>query len=255
MSDDRFVQHDWKWADEYPDLYEDDATCALWYRLTRLADMAWPSAATIPVGTKRRALQKLVDAKLILPVTSHTFKVRGMDKRRGARVAQARKAALARWNDAPSNASSNAGSNAPSNAGSNAKPMPSIAEQSRVEESRAEQDAQTLWYDLKAGQVSEGGLGFVRDLQQQFGDERLQDAMRAEAAASTVDRKFLSRVKSRLLMESERQHQAEQRRRDDDELAYQRSLKEGIERMTPEERARADEIRVGIGEWLRGVGA
>lgn len=55
MSDDRYARHYWRFADEFPDVYDNDAALALWYRLVRLADMAWPAAGTLPYGEIGRA--------------------------------------------------------------------------------------------------------------------------------------------------------------------------------------------------------
>ena len=193
-------------------------------------------------------MARLQSVGLVL-VDGARYRIKGMDKERAERSASASHAARTRWGNAPRNA----GGNAPRNA----ETMPSQAEPSRDETSQAEQDAQALWYDLKGGQVSERALAFVRDLQEQFGDARLMPAMTAEyeAAGRKVDREFLSRVKGRLLIDGERTHAAAERKRADGELAYQRSLKEGVERMTPEERARADKIKAGIADFLKGSAA
>ena len=93
MSDDPYSRHYWRFADEYPDIYEDDAAYALWGRLLRLGDMAWPSAAHLPYGVKKGALKRLVDADLIFQESGGRFRVRGMDKERSARSQAASNAA------------------------------------------------------------------------------------------------------------------------------------------------------------------
>jgi hypothetical protein len=110
----------WRFADEYPDLYADDHTYALWSRLRDIADMAWPASATLPMGTQRKALGRLVEAELVILQPGGHYRIRGMDKHRQARSESARNAAAYRWG-----ANGNAGRNANGNA--DAMPIPSRA--------------------------------------------------------------------------------------------------------------------------------
>ena len=86
-------------ADEFPDIVDDDACFALWVRLLIIADQAWPSVGTLPYGTKRKALDRLIKAEMVT-VTAHRFHLRGMDKEREARAERAKAGAEARWRNA-----------------------------------------------------------------------------------------------------------------------------------------------------------
>ncbi len=151
MPFDPYDKHFWRFADEYPAIYNDDAALALWHRLVRLAGMAWPSAGTLPYGTKKRALKMLTEAdpQLVYLEAGGQFRIRGMDKERAKRQQSARNAANSRWgksandvagnvdgdtdvhaqdsrwSDANGNAGGSANGNATGNANGNAESMPS----------------------------------------------------------------------------------------------------------------------------------
>lgn len=218
-------------ADEFPEVY-DGPDLAGYVRLLVAADQAWPTCARWAGYVTEPELERLAAAGLVIPDGAR-YRIRGMEKERSKRSQAASIAARSRWSDADRIADRNA------------ETMPSKAKPSKDEPSQAEQDALALWYDLKAGQVSEKALAFVRDLQDRFGDEPLCESMRAEFVASkhTVDREFLSRVKSRLLVEGERRAQESEKRRQDDEFEYQRRMKEEAESM-PEETRKANMARL-----------
>lgn len=109
----------WRFADEFPSVFENDFALSLFIRLLRLADMAWPSAGQLPYGVKRNALHKLVTEGLITMESSSRFRVRGMDKHRESRSQSAAHAARTRW----SNADGNAERTAPRYANGNAETM------------------------------------------------------------------------------------------------------------------------------------
>jgi hypothetical protein len=109
----------WRFADEFPTIFEDDFALSLFIRLLRLADMAWPSAGQLPFGVKRSSLRKLEAADLIHMESPSRFRVRGMDKHRESRSQSAAHAARTRWG----NAGGNAERNAPRYANGNAETM------------------------------------------------------------------------------------------------------------------------------------
>ena len=132
MPPDPYSRSYWRFADEFPDIYGDDATYALWCRLRDQGDMAWPSAATLPYGVKKRALERLVTAELIYPQPGGRFRVRGMDKIRQVRSDSARTAADHRWG----NAGRIAVGSADGDASRNAENMPNKRESKRREGKR-----------------------------------------------------------------------------------------------------------------------
>lgn len=230
-------------ADEFPEVY-DGPDLAGYVRLLVAADQAWPTCARWAGYVTEPELERLAAAGLVIPDGAR-YRIRGMEKERSKRSQAASIAARSRWSDADRNADRNA------------ETMPSKAEPSKDEPSLAKPDAFTLWWDIKAGQVTEKALAFVRDLQDRFGDEPLCESMRAEFVASkhTVDREFLSRVKSRLLMEGERQAQESEKRRQERDAAAIRAEQERIANASPEEKARAEVIKAGIADFLKGAAA
>lgn len=92
---------------EYPDIYADDAAFAAWMRLLTLAEKVWPALPELPRSVRMSALRKLVDAKLVLPVPNHCYRIRGLDAERSRRQGLAKSAADARWS-ANSSADGNA---------------------------------------------------------------------------------------------------------------------------------------------------
>lgn len=225
MSDDRYAQHDWKWADEYPELYEDDSTCALWYRLVRLADMAWSAAATIPYGTKRRPLAALVDAGLVLMQTKTTYKIKGMDKRRQARSKRASTAARTRWGNAPSNA--------PSIAASNAETMPNKPEQNKAEQTK-DADCMDAYYRLTGSWPSSKVVPWLNTLAADHGEAAVSEALAAEWAAEMDRATLLSRTQTRLEREA---HEGSKRRKEQQRAAAEAERKRMEEGMSDEQRA------------------
>jgi len=118
----------WRLADEYPDVWDDDAAMATYARLLVSADGAWPAAAAVPVGVKSKAWALLTagDSPLVIPEPhGKRYRIRGLDKHRQGRSDAARIAAGKRWRNADSNADSNAG------AQQRAMHIPSRAEPSR----------------------------------------------------------------------------------------------------------------------------
>ena len=140
MADDPYSRHYWRFADEFPDVFDDDHALALWHRLVRLADMAWPAAGQLPYGVRRSVLDRLVSVALIQMEGQSRFRIRGMDKERTKRSDHARDAAAQRWQY---------GRNAPGNARSiptgNAQTMPSRAEPSKAETRQDEHTAREAW--------------------------------------------------------------------------------------------------------------
>ncbi len=130
----------WRFVDEFPGIYADDAALALWCRLLVEADMAWPASASLPYGTRHAPLDRLKAVNLVYLVPGGRFRIKGMDKERQARSDAGRNAAAARWRNAdamPAHADSNAVGNADSNAERNAVGNAhAILEEKRREEKR-----------------------------------------------------------------------------------------------------------------------
>ena len=97
MAEDRYSRAYWRFRDEYPEVYADDAAYALWNRLLLLGDIAWPMQPTLPIGTKRKALDMLIAVQLIEVEQGGRYRVRGMDKERSRRATLGTRAAAVRW--------------------------------------------------------------------------------------------------------------------------------------------------------------
>jgi len=148
MADDPYSRLYWRLSDEFPTIYDDDASLALWVRLLVAADQAWPAAPFLPAFADDAALAHLVAAELV-SVNGTRYRIRGLDKERKRRRKSARKGANARWSEsdaqadadalahaiADANAYQDADANADANA--DAVAMPSRAKPSRDEPRKA----------------------------------------------------------------------------------------------------------------------
>lgn len=210
MSDDPYSRHYWRWADEYPELYDNDATCALWYRLVRLADMAWPSAATLPFGIRKAALDALVAAELVIRVTATTYRIRGMDKERGKRAQSASNAARSRWSDATRIAPGNATRTATRIAPGNAETMPSRAEPSKAEPSRAARDPADDYFTLTGRYPTDRTLTWLDDIAAEFGADATAASLATEYATDAKTATLIGRVRDRLRRDARALDRAEQ---------------------------------------------
>ena len=115
---------------KFAGIYDDDHHFSTWVRLLMAADAIWPASCPIPFGTRKASLTALVDAGIVDLGTGNRFRIRGLDKEREERSKSARNAAAMRWHS-----------------DRNADPMPSRAEQSKAEPSRAVAPMPTPEYD------------------------------------------------------------------------------------------------------------
>lgn len=214
----------WALSDEYPEVWDDAEMLGTYTQLLKDADALWPTRPKFPADAKDTVLARLISAGLVIP-DGRRYTIRGLDKERSVRTASASHAANARWG------------NADGNAGRNAETMPSLAKPSQAEPSLAVRDALGTYYDLKGGQVSQGAIDIIKEIVDAHGDDAVIRAMGAEAKVSAIDRTYLTRVKSRLVLEGERQAQAAEKARRAAEAEYQRKERERIESMPEEQRA------------------
>lgn len=152
MADDPYSRQYWRFIDEYPDIYADDAAYALWSRLLIAADMAWPSSASLP-RYKPRALGMLTVPGLVELLPADRFRIPSMDKHRSARSNAARDAVAVRWNNARSTGVS------ASDNGRIRAPIPSRAEPIQAEPSTVAmrpEEARTALDNLHAQMKASG---------------------------------------------------------------------------------------------------
>lgn len=75
-------------ADEFPNVYDDDRALACWVRLLIGADAAWPTRPSVPADVNRKMLAVLQGADLVT-VERGRYTVRGLDAERERRRAAA----------------------------------------------------------------------------------------------------------------------------------------------------------------------
>lgn len=87
----------WRFRDEYPDIYQDDAALGAWVRLLMIAEGAHPSAADLPRKVKPALLGRLVDEGLVTLYPGERFRIKGLERERERRSDAARIGADKRW--------------------------------------------------------------------------------------------------------------------------------------------------------------
>jgi hypothetical protein len=93
--DDPYVRVYYRIVDDpkFASIYDDDQALATWLRLLLHADAMHPAPATLPQGTRKSALDKLVAAGLVEQGTGHRYRIHGLNAERGKRAEAARFAA------------------------------------------------------------------------------------------------------------------------------------------------------------------
>ena len=234
-----------KLADEYPDVY-DSPDLAGFVRLLVAADQTWPTSARWAGLASRASVERLQSIGLIL-VDGARYRIKGMDKERAERSASASHAARSRWGNAPRNADGNAPRNA--------ETMPRRDETSKDETRRVDADAYDAYYALTTRTPSKAVMDWLDRLVTEHGAATVTTSMSECWTESPSVKDFLGRVEVRCTRAAKRRQEASEKRRQDDELAYQRSIQRAVEDATPEERARAERIKAGISEFLKGATA
>lgn len=93
--DDPYVRVYYSIVDDpkFADVYDDDAALATWLRLLLHADAMYPAAATLPRGTRKVSVDKLVKVGLVDMGAGYRYRVRGLAAEREKRAEAARFAA------------------------------------------------------------------------------------------------------------------------------------------------------------------
>lgn len=82
---------------KFEHVFPHDSRLATWLRLLLVADALYPASAPIPQGTKRAALDALIECGLVEPVGSNQFRICGLAAERERRSAAGRAGASGRW--------------------------------------------------------------------------------------------------------------------------------------------------------------
>jgi hypothetical protein len=93
---DPYSRYYWRFADEFPSVYRDDALFAGFMRLLALSDATYPAAAPIPRWIDEDVLRGLEDAGVVL-LANDCFRMKGQQKERRRRSKQGKAGAKARW--------------------------------------------------------------------------------------------------------------------------------------------------------------
>lgn len=243
MSDRLYSPIYWVLEDEYPDIWYDLKCLGTFVHLLKLADQSWNGQrclARYPADIDWNEVAKLKSAGLVLG-DDRRFTILGLDKRRSTASAKATKAARTRWS-----ASSNASSNAPASD----QRMPSRAEESNTEKSKA--DAAAAFYDLQGGQASPKALKWVDEMARDYGDDAVIEAMAQHTTEGRVD---LKATQSALALEAHHRNKAAEQARKDAPLREMADIQKRIEKATPEERAAAEARKAAIEAWMKGGAA
>jgi hypothetical protein len=115
---------------DYPEVWSDNDQLATWLRLLATADPMWPTPPELPRTVRSRPLAALVSASLVEIITTHRFRMKGMDAERSRRQDAARNAAASRWQSK-----------------STAETMPTKDEQSKAEQSNDPPASNDPWDD------------------------------------------------------------------------------------------------------------
>ena len=260
--------------EKFATVWHDDPALALWLRLLLAADASYPQPAHIPRGVKPRALERLVDAKLVDILPGDRFRIHGLQSERERRSEAARNAGLASGRarrgeggdggpggedpplpEHPTNRRSSGAQRAlngpPTRTSTRTRgeneyegELPSIPSLPPFDDGP---DALDAWYRLTASAPSPKVTPWIERLCRDHGEAEVCSAL-AEAAGQDPDRSTLLSRTQNLLWE--RQHaatKAAERSRIEREAAERRA----VEEMTPEQR-RANMAR--LGEMMRGAG-
>lgn len=149
MSDDRkYVRVYYEIIDDerFAHVYNDDASLATWLRMLLDADALWPASASLPRSMSRRVLQVLTASGLI-EVTGSRFRVHGLDTERQRRANAGRAGGLA---SGRSRSAVTAGERTFNERSTVRATKTNLAETSRDETSRAEQEHEDGRLDLDA---------------------------------------------------------------------------------------------------------
>lgn len=75
--------------ERFADVYDDDASLALWLRLLLTADAMHPAPSPLPFGIRKSALARLVKAGIVELITGNRYRIHGLDAERAKRHRQA----------------------------------------------------------------------------------------------------------------------------------------------------------------------
>ena len=174
---------------DYPQVYDNDALLAAWLRLLVVADAMWPTPPELPRSVRARPLARLTEIGLVIPLSGHRYRIRGLDAERTKRQAAARNAAAQRWHSK-----------------GNAEAMPSRAEPSKPESepSRANgrADAMDTYWTLMGSYPNGRTKTWIEELVNEFDDHRVSAAIAAEAKGDRQG--LLGRVRDRLRSEADK---------------------------------------------------
>lgn len=108
---------------------------------------------------------------------------------------------------------------------------------------------------LTARSPSKGAMDWLDRLGREYGDERVSQVMGVEWQRDSDLRTFLGRVEAGLATAARKANQADEEKRRRSAIEEQRELERRLASATPEERARAEQLRDSIGAFVKGFGS
>jgi hypothetical protein len=193
---------------KFENVYADDAAFALWVRLLMTADALWPAAAPLPRGVKPKPLARLVEAGIVDLVSSHRYRIHGLDAERERR----KSAATTRG--------PNGDRTVPGREANGDLAKPRQDETSQAETPR--EDPAEVYWALTGRFPQDKPLSWIDDMTAKFGADA---TIRAMARAHREDRSaatLLGRVQDHLRSEA-RQLDGREREAEQARLAEKRS--------------------------------
>ena len=96
MANDPYSRIYWRFAEEYPAIFDDKPTFGWWATLLVIADGAHPSPGNLPRSVNPKSLAKLVDCGLVELLGGDRYRIKGLTAERTRRTQAALAGGLAR---------------------------------------------------------------------------------------------------------------------------------------------------------------
>lgn len=185
---------------KFASIYDDDRHFATWCRLLMIAEGAWPASAHLPRTAREASVKALADVGLVDLLPGDRYRIHGLDREREHRAERASRAADARWAQKPEQSTSNADA------------MPRRAEQSKDEQSTAEQsgasDPADVYWTLTGRYPTKAALGWIDRITDEHGGDAVSRALATAHREDPDKSSLLGRASNLLAASAHRQSQA-----------------------------------------------
>lgn len=192
-----------KFADEYPDIFDDPRALGTWVQLLVWADAAWPLKPRLPGRIVKSALAELCRVGLV-NLDGDRYEIRGLAAERLRRRERAIAAGKSRGKPSTSSASAEQELSI-----SSAEAEPSKAEQEKEQEQeqsrareQADADPAVTYYHLVGKFPGEKALAWIDSLAERFGEAPVSAAIARVFIEDGNPSTILGRVRDRLQSEA-----------------------------------------------------